>query len=784
MIERKHELANCEECPLYEEGVFVPSSGPQKAKLVLVGEAPGVNETRTNEPFTGSSGQLLNQILNNVGIKREETFITNTCLCRPPDNATPSAKAIRSCKDRMVAEISAREPSVIVAMGNTASQTLLSSGVGITKLRVGPPKRNEELFGETPIIATFHPAAALYNPDSFPDIVTDFYKIGGANAADKDWTPPEYQVYDDIDRATKFLDELIRSDHRRVALDIEVGYDKDEEFIHPEHFRLLCIGFAFDPRKGHVLSESVCQSERVLSRVGKLLETKDIICQNGKYDMAGLYSLSPTGATNNLWFDTMLAHYATDERRGTHSLDQLAIEILGSPDWKKEVARYVGKDGSYADIPRDILYRYNAYDVVNTFRLVPELQRLMDEQNVSRVHEFLVRTSPTLMHMEMNGLAVDLDYNAKLMDEYLEVIEEQKTYMQEVLDNPTYNPNSWKQVKEAFFDHFKIRLKDTRADTIETIQERAASRSNMELYKFCTAHLLFKKESKSYGTYVKGIRKRIYHGAADRVPRVHASFLLHGTVTGRLSSRNPNLQNITRGSRLRRQFIPSSPDNRLIQVDYGQAELRVVCCLARDTYLRDVFSDSARDIHSEVAERFYGSDFTKEQRIRAKAVVFGLNYGREAFSLAAEHDMTVREAQTYINQFFEIIPDTVAFYNQVEEDILAGKDLETIFGRRRRFWLITDENKHKILKEGRSFIPQSTASDLTLEAANRFARQGFWHTLRIAIHDAIVLEVPQEEAEQVGHELEKVMQETAAEIFDDYIPFTTDLSIGESWGEL
>jgi len=787
-FQRKHPLAECESCPLYTNSFFVPSDGPDKAALVLVGEAPGRDEVRGGKPFVGASGKLLDQLLPSIGLERADVFITNVCLCRPKDNANPPTQAIRSCHNRLVSEIEEREPTVVVALGNFAARAILGTDEGITKLRVGPPKQTDVLEGELVVIPTFHPAASLYNPGAFPDIVTDFEKIPAALGrketihVSRDWTVPEIRIFDSPLAGDAALTELLNASRiEEVALDIEVGTEKDTDLGRADRQELLCVGISHRAGAAFVLGTSAVQNGSVRSKLGDVMARKRIIAQNGKFDLAGLTPFNPEAALTALSFDTMLAHYTLDERRGTHSLDQLAIEYLGSPDWKAEFRRVRG-GGSYADAPRDLLYKYNAYDASNTFLLKEVLAKEMEREDLTRLHDFLVRTSPVLMRMEANGLGVDLDYNQEVGEELLETIGGYKSYLQEVTESPNYNPNSWQQVQNMLKSQFGKRVKNTRKETIMLLQESAARVQDMVLYQFCEAHLAFKKDAKSYGTYIKGIRNRTE--VIDGVPRVFTDFLLHGTVTGRLASRNPNLQNITRGDRLRRQFIPSSPDHVFVQADYGQAELRVVCWLARDAYLREVFSDDSRDIHGEVATRFYGEGWTKEQRVRAKAVVFGLAYGRESFSLAAEHRMSVREAQNYIDTFFEAIPDTVEWINNIESSILNGDDLINPFGRHRRFWLITQKNRESVLKEGRSFLPQSTASDITLEAANRLARMGLWDNLRILIHDAIVVECHKDEAEDMASLMKEVMEATAFELAEEYVPFPVDIKVGKNWGEL
>ncbi len=768
MSTRYHPLANCEVCPLYEQKTFVPSHGPDQADIVLVGEAPGRQEVRGGEPFTGMSGKLLNTILQNVEIDRDDLFITNVCLCRPKDNATPNRQAIEACRDRLEAEIASRQPKTVVTLGAVASNTILGTNQKISELRIGPPVKPQG--SDYQVIPTFHPAASLYNADLFPDIVTDFQKIGVAHA--RVWNPPSVKVIDDKYEAISYLDAT-RADRTisELAIDIEVGIEKDIHFGHADQYHLLCIGLAHNEHEATVLSEAVCQSGGVLDSLGRLLEAKGIIAQNGKFDLAGLYHIAPQA---ELVFDTMLAHYCIDERRGTHGLERLSVEYLGSPSWKHVTSGYE----RWADIPREILYKYNAYDVSNTYRLRVLFQKEFDKDPLlQKQHDFLVRTSPTLMHMEMNGIAIDEEYLDQIDIELKDKLEELQNRLRVLAKDDSYNPNSWQQVQRVLKDIYKTRVKNTQKETIEVVRERAAEKQNMSLYEFCTYHLEYKRTAKLWGTYVKGIKTRIYKG------RIHSSFLLHGTVTGRLSSRNPNLQNIPRGPTIRRQFVASTPNNVLLQADYRQAELRVVCCLARDAYLRDVFADG-RDIHSEVATRFFGKGFTGEQRVRAKAVVFGLTYGREAYSLAAEFGIPVREAEEYIKTFFDLIPDTINWRESVSESVLSGKDLVTPFGRRRRFWLITGNNRNDIIKEAYAFLPQSTASDLNCEAANRLREAGYAQALRILVHDSIALEVPQTQAEQVAGEIRSIMKEVGRDVFDSYIDFPVDISWARSWGDI
>jgi DNA polymerase-1 len=572
---------------------------------------------------------------------------------------------------------------------------------------------------------------------------------------------------------------MLRWEPRDLVIDIEVGVEKDTHFDHPDQYQLLCVGLGYATSKVAVVGETALRDTAVRSLLRRVLERHRVVAHNGKFDVAGLWII----VHGTLSFDTMLAHYALDERPGTHGLKYLAVEELGAPQYDLEIKRFVGRGDSYANIPRDVLYKYNAYDVACTYLLKDKYGIELQEQGLKDLHDFLVDSSNTLMRIEMEGLRVSRDHLDSLTDGYEHSLAELRSRLRRWVDNP----NSPKQVTEALL-HLGIRTSTTNEETLRRIkdlfdlgsfknQDKMAERG---LGEFMELMLLHRREAKLYGTYVKGIRKRLYKG------RVHPTFLLHGTVTGRLACRNPNLQNVPRESKIRQLFIPGE-GNVFVQGDYAQAELRVVATLAQDDYLRQIFSSTDRDIHGEVATQFFGPGWNKDQRVRAKAYVFGLCYGREAPSIAAEFGIPISEAVKHYKAFFSMIPGVVEWRDQIKRQIYGGQDdLVTHFGRRRRFWLITDDNRKDVLKEGLAFLPQSTASDINLAAANRLSRifgDGSAR-LRLLVHDSILVECRRQDAEHVGRVIKDTMERTAKEVFTDYVPFKVDISMGDSWGDL
>ncbi len=774
LTERKHPMAECENCTLKDEP-YAPTVGPSEARIVIVGEKPGHKEARSGEPFTGPSGQLLDGVLQHHGIDRKNTLVTNVCLCRTPENRPPSKAEIKCCAERLKADLSKAE--TIIALGNTAATSVMGHSTKITQLRVGPPKRSE-LYPNATIIPTFHPAACLRASDNFPSLVADIGKIAGGSTVG--FKVPAYAVYPSVSGARSALTELLQR-FNTFTVDIETAYDKDASYEPSFLIDPLCIGIGYAPNKAIVLPANVLSDWKVCDLLRSLLSDKRVICHNGKYDLAWLMRIAPNA---RLYFDTMLASYALDERAGVHGLKYLAVEILGAPRYDQELE---GK--KWTEIAPDVLYKYNAYDCAATFQLYEYYTKQMDAEGVRPVHDFLVSASNELMHMERQGVAIDVEFLEQLEEKFHRELQEAEALLRPWVANP----RSPKQVMEALTT-LGYKVGSTNKDTmIELVSKELGIPTNTHYddlmdelpgmphtakSEFLWRMLSHRKESKLYGTYIKGTRKRLYGG------RLYPTFLLHGTTTGRLSCRNPNVQNIPRGSSIRNLFVPSD-GNVFVQGDYAQAELRTIATLARDTYLQGVFSQG-RDIHGEVAASFYGSNFTKEQRVKAKMVVFGLSYDMSAYGLAWRMGISEKEAERFLDTFFSVIPDVALWRKDVERQIFEEQEdlISPFIGNHRRFWLITKENKNDIRREGLAFYPQNIASNICLRSFVRLRPMlAGVADFRITVHDSLLAECKSEDKEDVARTMNSVMEETALE-FDDFVPFKVDIGTGTQWGNL
>lgn len=764
MPDRKHPLAICEECPFYEQGGYVPTLNlnPQSG-LAVVGEAPGSYEAVHGIPFTGPSGRLLNQVLNHHGIRREDVMLTNIAACRPPDNADPPKAAVAACKPRLDAELAG--VSRILAVGGIAASNLIDTTKKITTLRVGAPKPYLE-NPDIEVVATWHPAYCLRSADAFPSFVSDVGKINGYKI--NDWVEPRYRVFDDLSMARRAVEQLSSLDGPLV-IDIECGVDKDVSYVHPDHYDLLCVGVAFGADRAVVFADTVLRDHDFRTELRNLFLRKRLIAHNGKFDLNGLF---PVLGRLELFADTMLMSYAYDERPGQHGLKKLSIEILGAPDWEAVIKKYIPRGGNYANIPRDILYKYNAYDVAATWRLWEHFNNALDDRG-KKQHAFLVSASNAIMGLERNGISLDEHYNEKLAQEFVNDLNDIEIELSRIT-NRDINPRSPMQIQRYFLEK-GLQLPSTEADLLVDVRPNLSG----EVGEFIDTLLLHRKQAKLYGTYVKGFANRVYKG------KIFTTYTLHGTTSGRLASKAPNLQNIVRDKRIKHQFTVEDEDCTLVHCDFKQAEGRVITTLARDDYLASIFRDPNKDIFNDLCTQVYGeNNWGKEERVKIKSVFYGLSYGRGAQSIAAELKITLAESRELLTDFKALIPATVAWQAAVTHRVLTGEDLTTPFGRKRSFWLITEKNRTDVINEALSYLPQSIASDICLTALIRLQKTlGGMASLRLTIHDALVAECRDRDKDEVIALMTQEMINAGSQ-FTDFVPFAVDATFGKRWSEL
>jgi|GEM_PF-2324448 len=300
---------------------------------------------------------------------------------------------------------------------------------------------------------------------------------------------------------------------------------------------------------------------------------------------------------------------------------------------------------------------------------------------------------------------------------------------------------------------------------------------------FIESLLGYRGAVKSLGTYVDAISEIV---AKEPDGRVHATFRLTTVVTGRLSSAEPNLQNIPRDPMLRGMF-GAPPGRILVEADLSQAELRVLAHLSGDAFLRQVYAEG-RDLHSEMAASVFGPNFTPEQRTKTKILNFGVIYGMSAHSLSAQFEMPLKEAEGIITRWYERVPQAKAYLEACRQAPLKGHVLTTPFGRRRRYGLITNENMDAVQREATNYAIQSTASDIALHAAIVVQPQlpALDAFIVNIVHDSILVECPNDAQTPnlVARLLVETMRRIPAERIGFTVPMDADAKIGRHWGQM
>jgi DNA polymerase-1 len=258
--------------------------------------------------------------------------------------------------------------------------------------------------------------------------------------------------------------------------------------------------------------------------------------------------------------------------------------------------------------------------------------------------------------------------------------------------------------------------------------------------------------------------------------KVYSRFLLHGTETGRLSSRDPNLQNITQGE-LRGIFTASNPEGVLSSADYRAIELRVAALELGSPWLLQAFREE-RNIHAEVATQLFGPTYTDGQYRHGKTVTFGIFYDRQAPAIASALKISVPAAQRMINRWKERVPELDLYFQKTRNEIILNSYLRSKFGRLRRFWLINEDNRLDVYREGYNFKIQSPAGDITTRSIIRIDKELPELKSIITVHDSITFDIDDaSQVEEIQKEVERIMTDNP----DFDIPTPVDWKVGYRW---
>lgn len=598
---------------------------------------------------------------------------------------------------------------------------------------------------------------------------------------------PEKKIKETHKWETLTSEEAIHKFLKTLCDASEIVIDVETSSIDPMQAKLLGVGLssashsaAYIPLNGPVSQEICLNALRDFCHSTKAR----FIGHNIKYDLHVLmrygFFLLP------LSFDTMIASYLLNAGANRHNLDRLVLERFNHQMISyAEVAG--GKNNSLENVAIEAVGEYCCEDVDYTMRLKEVFNKELKERGLEKIfHEIEMPLLPFLCKIEHRGIFLDREMLSILSKEFRIKLDKLKAQIIHLADED-FNLNSPKQLSTILFEKLHIRSGGKKTKTgystnAEVLESLRKEHPIIELL------LEYRSLEKLRSTYVDTLSEQI-----DPVTgRVHCSFNQSVTATGRLSSNNPNLQNIPirseNGRRIRQAFRPEKEGWSYLSADYSQIELRILAHLSEDPRLCEAFEND-KDVHRTTAAQVFGiseEDVTKEMRSQAKAVNFGLIYGQSAFGLSKELGIPLGEASKFIDAYFAQYPKVQQFLEQCREKGKAEGKAVTMFGRERLLPEINGKNQMLRAQSFRLAVNtpiQGTQADimkLAMIAIDQALSSSSLQTFCVLqIHDELIFELPDEEIEEWSLQVRKLMETTVSL----RVPLKIDISIGKNWGE-
>ena len=570
-----------------------------------------------------------------------------------------------------------------------------------------------------------------------------------------------------------------------------VCFDTETTSLNPLEAELVGIAFSWEAHKGFYVPFPEDQEEAsdLLGELRPFFESREIekVGQNLKYDIKVLhrYGMPVMGPL----FDTMLAHYLINPDM-RHNMDVLAETYLNySP---VSITELIGKKGknqlSMREVPLEQVAEYAVEDADITMQLAthfaPELQEAKVLKLFTDIEIPLLRV---LADMELEGINLDAGFLGHLSGELEKDIAslEQRIYEEA---GESFNIGSPKQLGEILFDKLKLvnKPKKTRTGQYSTAEDVLSGLAKD--HAIIRDVLEYRGLTKLKSTYVDALPEQV----APSTGRVHTDYMQTVAATGRLSSNNPNLQNIPirteRGRQIRKAFIPRNDDYKLLAADYSQIELRIIAALSEETTMIDSFK-RGEDIHASTAAQVFKvplEEVTREQRSNAKTVNFGIIYGVSAFGLSNQTSLSRTEAKELIDTYYETYPK---LRNYISDQIDFAREhgyVQTVLGRRRYLKDINGSNAVVRGAAERNAINapiQGSAADIIkiamIRIHQKLQEKAYRTKMLLQVHDELVFDVYIPELDEVS----KLIRSEMENAYSLAVPLVVDIGVGDNWLE-
>ena len=630
------------------------------------------------------------------------------------------------------------------------------------------------LFGETPVI----PPLPSVKPVPAAELQAEAEEEPFATAQT---TPHEYTLVETADRLREVIAAVGRYE--------EFCFDTETTGLDVFNDRIVGLSLAVEPFRAWYIPFNEANTREYVEIIRPLFENEHIakIGQNVKFDLMVLRQLGIT--IRGRFYDTMILHYLLDPE-SRHNMNVLAERYLNYRPI--EIETLIGKGSKQLTMDLVNVERvkeYAAEDADVTLRLKQVLYPMVEQIGMHDLYFEIEEPMITVLaDIEMAGVRIDTEALALYAVELNRKLAELEAAIRAEAGEPNLNINSTRQLGEVLFAKMRIAEKPKMTRTKQFCTDEEYLQSFAHKHRIVDLILEYRGVKKLLSTYVEALPQLVNR----RTGRIHTSFNQAVTATGRLSSTNPNLQNIPvrdeMGRRIRKAFIPSDEDHLLLSADYSQVELRLMAHLSGDEALIAAF-EHGEDVHAATAARLFNKsidEVTPEERRRAKTANFGIIYGISAFGLSQRLEIPRKEAKEIIDGYFASYPKVREYMEQVVAKAREDGFVTTIFGRRR---YLNDITSHNAVARGlaeRNAVNapiQGSAADIMkiamINVHRRFAAEGIRSRVILQVHDELVVDMLREEQDRVVRIVTECM-ETAAKL---RVRLIADAGVGENWLE-
>ena len=654
-------------------------------------------------------------------------------------------------------------------------------------LRTFSASKTDEIKKETNLASS---ALEKSKATQIPEGQFDLFAAPGAGSISKEAISSGFKTIKNTDHFYQHIDSPLARKLflKKLMQQTSVCFDTETTGLKALEVELIGIAFSFEKGKGYYVSfpEDQDETKAILEEFKPFFESDiEKVGHNLKYDIKVLsnYNMSVKGKL----FDTMIAHYLINPDM-RHNMDILAETYLNYQP--VSIVDLIGKKGknqlSMRVVPIADQTEYAVEDADITFQLKEHFTKELESGNVTKLfNEIELPLVSVLTAMEIEGININTDFLKELSFVLTDDINKLEKNIYEQAGEE-FNIASPKQLGIVLFEKMELVKKPKKTKTGQYKTGEDILSALAQEHKIVRDIQEYRQYKKLLSTYVDALPNEIN----PKTGRIHTEYMQAVAATGRLSSNNPNLQNIPirteRGKEVRKSFIPRNENHVLLAADYSQIELRIIAALSEEENMIEAFKNG-EDIHASTAAKVFNvslDEVTREQRSNAKTVNFGIIYGVSAFGLSNQTDLSRSEAKELIDTYYETYPKLKAYISKQVEFARKKGYVETVLNRRRYLKDINSANAMVRSGAERNAVNapiQGSAADIIklamINIYNRFEKEGFKSKMLLQVHDELVFDAHKDELDTIRPIIKHEMENA----FTLSVPLDVELGIGENW---